>query len=132
MWAERGLWGAPLAQGKETKGMQTTYYTLTAREIVAVGDEVAQAAGGSRRLVYIRRAAKAGGPAQPGKVIDLAAWRASREGGEDTPGLDGASSPAARRPRRDHGGRLLLWGEALATLSVMGTMLLLAARALAG
>lgn len=111
--------------------MQTTYYTLIAREIVAAGNEVAQAAGGNRRLVYVRRAAQEGGCAQPGKVIDLAAWRAARAESGDALGPEADSPPEARRPRQRHGGRLLLWGEMLATLSVVGAMLLLAARALA-
>ena len=58
--------------------METTYYTLTAREILVEGAAVQRASGdGARQLVCVRKAAQAA-PAE-GKVIDLAAWTADRE-----------------------------------------------------
>ena len=59
--------------------METTYYTLTAREILVEGAAVQRASGDSaRQLVCVRKTAHAA-PAPAGKVIDLAAWKADRE-----------------------------------------------------
>lgn len=59
--------------------METTYYTLTAREILVEGAAVQRASGdGARQLVCVRKAAQTA-PAPAGKVIDLAAWKADRE-----------------------------------------------------
>ena len=58
--------------------METTYYTLTAREILVEGAAVQRASGdGARQFVCVRKAAQ-NVPAG-GKVIDLAAWKADRE-----------------------------------------------------
>ena len=59
--------------------METTYYTLTAREILVEGAAVQRASGdGARQLVCVRKAPQ-NAPADGGKVIDLAAWKAHRE-----------------------------------------------------
>lgn len=59
--------------------METTFYTLTAREILVEGAAVQRASGDSaRQLVCVRKTAKTA-PAPAGKVIDLAAWKADRE-----------------------------------------------------
>ena len=54
--------------------METTYYTLTAREILVEGAAVQRASGDSaRQLVCVRKTAQTT-PVPEGKVIDLAAW----------------------------------------------------------
>lgn len=117
--------------------MKTTYYTLTAREIMVTGDAVEKVSGGARQLVCVRRAAHPveETPAR-GKVIDLAAWKADREEEarleeEWYDGVDEAlEQPAEYRPRvrRDHKRTALIGGEVLATLSVIGVMALLMVR----
>lgn len=118
--------------------METTYYTLTAREIIVSGDGVSAAVGApARQLVCVRHPVEQQAPARD-NVIDLAAWKEAREEEarleqEWYAGVDEAlSAPAqsAPRPRRDHRRRVLWGGELLATLSVIGTMALLAARIL--
>lgn len=117
--------------------METTYYTLTAREILAEGQMMEKASGdGARRLVCVRRAVRQEERSPEGKVIDLAAWRAEREescagelwedGAYDTPE---AESAAVRRERRDRR-PVLAGGELLATLSVVGVMAMLLVRIL--
>ena len=119
--------------------METTYYTLTAREIIVSGDGISAAVGApARQLVCVRRPASQEEQAQD-NVIDLAAWKAARE--EETrleeewyAGVDEALAEPAPKPPpppRNHNKRVLLGGELLATLSVIGTMALLAARILA-
>lgn len=117
--------------------METTYYTLTAREIIVSGDAVANAAGApARQLVCVRKPAVEA--EQKDNVIDLAAWRAAKEEESrlEAEWYDGVDQrleqPAAPepRPRRDHRRTVLLGGELLATLSVIGTMVLLMARIL--
>lgn len=119
--------------------METTYYTLTAREIIVSGDAVANAAGApARQLVCVRRPAAEERPVRD-NVIDLAAWRADREEAarlEDEwyEGVDERlEQPAAVEPRlrRDHSRPVLLGGELLATLSVIGAMAVLIVRMLA-
>ena len=57
--------------------MKTTYYTITAREILVSGDGVEQAVGGGRQLVCARKTVPADtGAAKRNNVIDLAAWKA--------------------------------------------------------
>ena len=118
--------------------METTYYTLTAREILVEGAEVQQACGGSgRRLVCVRRAPEAR-PAEPaGKVIDLAAWRADRETEEDGPlwAEDAWAEPEDHpvpTPRRARArrSRSALGLEVLATLSVTAVALVLLVQAI--
>ena len=120
--------------------METTYYTLTAREILVSGDAVAKAAAvgaPARQLVCLRRPVRAN-PAES-KVIDLAAWKASREEESrlEAEWYDGVDerleAPAAPAPRarRDHKSSALMGGELLATLSVIGAMAILMVRMLA-
>lgn len=116
--------------------METTYYTLTHREILVSGERIAQAAGGGpeRQVVLLRRAAAP----RANNVIDLAAWRSAREeearleqawyGGVDEALAQAA--PAQPRPRRAHRQAVLLGGELLATLSVIGAMAVLITRML--
>ena len=111
--------------------METTYYTFTAREIVVTGDAVRQVSGGSRRLVCVREAARPVAEAAPsGKVIDLAAWKADREELQPEPEWEEPveEKREAARPRRDHRRAVLVGGELLATLSVIGVMAILALR----
>ena len=117
--------------------METTYYTLTAREIIVSGDGVEQAVGAGRRVVYARRPAQAPLTERSGKVIDLTAWRSAQAAEEreqawpaweDEPlEPDGKGAP---RPRRDHKNQVLLGGELLATLSIIGAMAMLMTRML--
>ena len=117
--------------------METTYYTLTAREIMVTGDAVEKVSGGARQLVCVRKAARPveDTPAR-GKVIDLAAWKADREEEArlEEEWYDGVGEALeqpveqVRRPRRDHKRTVLIGGELLATLSVIGAMAILALR----
>ena len=120
--------------------METTYYTLTAREIIVSGDAVEKVSGGARQLVCVRKAAAPVEEAPVrGKVIDLAAWKADREEEAlteeeryaDADEVQEAPPQREHRPRRDHGRTVLLGGELLATLSVIGVMGLLALRLMA-
>ena len=120
--------------------METMYYTLTSREIIVSGDGVAQAAGGApeRQVVLLRHGTNTTAARRADNVIDLAAWKSAREeearledewyGGVD----EALSSPAPvqPRPRRSHRSAVLLGGELLATLSVVGAMAVLMARML--
>ncbi len=117
--------------------METTYYTLTAREIIVSGDGVEQAVGAGRRVVYARRPAQAPLPERSDNVIDLAAWRSAKAEAEweevcsdwgDQPLEPGGEGKS--RPRRDHKNQVLLGGELLATLSIIGAMAMLMVRML--
>ena len=119
--------------------METTYYTFTAREILVSGDGVEQAVGGARRLALARRPAEEALPVRRDNVIDLAACRAAREeeaaeeAWEEDLSQVWAPAPAVQpRPRRDHRSRILYGGELLASLSVVGVMVLLVIRILGG
>lgn len=119
--------------------METTYYTFTAREILVSGDGVKQAVGGARRLALARRPAAEGRLIRRDNVVDLAAWRAAREeeqageAWEEDLSQVWAPAPAVQpRPRRDHRSRILYGGELLASLSVVGVMVLLVIRILGG
>lgn len=123
--------------------METTYYTLTAREILVEGAAVQRASGdGARQLVCVRKAAC---PAvqKEGKVIDLAQWKADREEEirpeEDwyddvTADLDYVSEQemevVAPRACRSHKRGLTpdLW----ASVAVVGVMVILGVRLLMG
>lgn len=119
--------------------METTYYTLNAREILVSGDAVEQASGGGARQ-YICVARREARPERPGggKVIDLAAWKADREEEArlESEWYDGVDerlerpTPAEPRERRDHSRPVLVGGELLATLSVVGAMAVLVVRML--
>ena len=97
--------------------METTYYTLTAREIIVSGDGISAAVGApARQLVCVRRPASQEEQAQD-NVIDLAAWKAARE--EETrleeewyAGVDEAlaePAPIPPRPRRNHKKRVIIF-----------------------
>ena len=121
--------------------METTYYTLTAREILVEGAAVQRASGDSaRQLVCVRKTAQAA-PAPAGKVIDLAAWKADREEesklealwydgvdealGED---LDDEYEAPAPRTRRSHKSALNL--DLWASVGVIGVVAVLLVRVL--
>ena len=114
--------------------MKTTYYTITAREILVSGDGVERAVGGGRQLVCARKTVPAAtGAAKRNNVIDLAAWKAARkeEVWQEQPEDGREPAPAfVPRARRDHSSRALAWAEWLATVSVIGVMALLALRIL--
>lgn len=120
--------------------METTYYTLTAREILVEGAAVQRASGdGARQLVCVRKTAQSAPAA--GKVIDLAAWKADREEeerleqlwygdldedfGED---LEDSYEIPAPRVRRVHKSFLNL--EVWSSLAVIGVMVILVSRVL--
>lgn len=118
--------------------METTYYTLTAREIVVSGDAVANVSGApARQLVCVHKPLQRA-ESKKDNVIDMFAWKAAREEErrleeEWYEGVDERleqPAVAVPRPRRDHGRTILLGGEFFATLSVIGTMVLLMARML--
>ena len=121
--------------------METMYYTVTAREIVASGDAVAKVSGApARQLMCVRKPVQKEARRERDNVIDLAAWKAAREEEhrleeEWYHGVDerlARSDPVTPRPRRDHRSAVLFSGELLATLSVVGAMALLMARILFG
>lgn len=120
--------------------METTFYTLNAREILVEGAAVQRASGdGARQLVCVRKAGRSA-PAE-GKVIDLTAWKADREEEarleelwygrmDETPGEDpeevyAAPALRARRSRKSVW-NLDLW----ASVAVIGVMVILAVRLL--
>ena len=118
--------------------METTYYTLTAREILVEGAAVQRASGdGARQLVCVRKAA-CSAPAA-GKVIDLAAWKADREeearleelwyDGVDK-ALEEEFAAPAPRPRKVHKSKLGM--DLWATMAVIGVMAILGLRLLVG
>ena len=121
--------------------METTYYTLTAREILVEGAAVQRASGDcARQLVCVRKTAQSA-PASGGKVIDLAAWKADREEearleamwydgvdealGED---LDDEYEAPAPRTRRNHKSALNL--DLWASVGVIGVVAVLLVRVL--
>lgn len=118
--------------------METTYYTLTAREILVEGAAVQRVSGGdsARQLVCVRKAAQSA-PVGGGKVIDLAAWKADREEearleelwyeGVDE-ALEEEYAAPAPRARRSHKSMLNL--ELWSSLAVVGVMVVLMARIL--
>ena len=118
--------------------METTYYTLTAREILVEGAAVQQASGGARQLVCVRKAGErpsVGG----GKVIDMSAWKADREeearleelwyDGVDE-ALEGEPVRPEPRVRKARGSALNL--ELWTSLAVVGVMAVLLIRIFAG
>lgn len=117
--------------------METTYYTLTAREILVEGAAVQRASGDSaRQLVCVRKAARTV-PAGGGKVIDLAAWKADREEearleelwyeGVDEAQEEEAAAPAPRaRRKHKHAWNLELWSS----VAVIGVVTVLLVRVL--
>lgn len=123
--------------------METTYYTLTAREIMVEGAAVQRASGdGARQLVCVRKAAQTA-PAGGGKVIDLAAWKADREeearleelwydGVDESLGEDLEEEYAAPAPRVRRAHKSALNLELWSSLAVVGVMAVLVIRLLAG
>ncbi len=123
--------------------METTYYTLTAREILVEGAAVQRASGdGARQLVCVRKTAQTA-PVPQGKVIDLAAWKADREEEarlEEQWYADVAELPeddgvyeyevAAPRARRNHKRELSL--DMWASVGVIGVAVVLLVRVLFG
>lgn len=116
--------------------METTYYTLTAREVLVEGAAVQQASGGVRQLVCVRKAPDRE-PAG-GKVIDLNAWKADRE--EEArleelwyDGVDEALEQEPARPEpRARSRRSVLNLELWTSFAVVGVMAVLLVRILAG
>lgn len=116
--------------------METTYYTLTAKEIIITGDAVANAVGApARQLVCVRKPVECAAQGRD-NVIDLADWKAAREEEaqleeqwqQDADQRQDQTFEPAEHTRREHSA--LLGGEWLATLSVIGAMALLALRIL--
>lgn len=83
--------------------METTYYTIRAREIVVRGDGVAQASGGEgRRLVCTRQTPAVSAPRRRNNVISLDEYRAAREQAEVSPEPETDPVRGAHRVRSDH------------------------------
>lgn len=111
--------------------METVYYTLTAREILVEGAAVQRASGGSARQLVCVRKREQTGTAPAGKVIDLTAWKADREGEAPSEELwyDSADECLARtqKPASPRRGRrcalgLDLWAS-VGVLSVAAVLL---------
>ena len=126
--------------------METTYYTLTAREILVEGAAVQRASGdGARQLVCVRKAAERT-PAGGGKVIDLAAWKADREEvarleeewygdvAEEAfdPDYEDASEQSTYAPRKRRSHKIAAKLEMLSCVAVIGVMAVLLVRILLG
>lgn len=123
--------------------METTYYTLTAREILVEGAAVQRASGdGARQLVCVRKAAR---PAarNEGKVIDLAAWKADREeearleklwydGVDERLSQELEENFAQPAPRARRSRKRVLSPDLWASAAVIGVMVILAVRLLMG
>lgn len=119
--------------------METTYFTLTAREILISKEAAEQVSGGgTRQLICLPRAAARPANGGTGKVIDLNAWKADREEEarleeEWYDGVDQRLEQSVvpeQKARRDHSRSVLAGGELLASLSVVGTMIVLMIRML--
>lgn len=121
--------------------METTYYTLTAREIIVEGAAVQQVSGGSgRRLVCVRKAPEQTAVRPGGKVIDLMAARKEREEAqaaymaqtEPEPEWDEGVPECPEEPRRTRThGKPALAAEILASLSVAAVAIVLLGQVLA-
>ena len=126
--------------------METTYYTLTAREILVEGAAVQRASGdGARQLVCVRKAAEKA-PNGGGKVIDLAAWKADREEvsrleeewygdvAEEAfdPDYEDAAEQSAFVPRERRSHKTAAKLEMLSCVAVIGVMAVLLVRILFG
>ena len=123
--------------------METTYYTLTAREILVEGAAVQRASGdGARQLVCVRKAAQPAARSE-GKVIDLAAWKADREeearleelwydGVAEIPAEEPEVERVAPAPRTRRNHKRGLTPDLWASVAVVGVMVILAIRLLAG
>lgn len=121
--------------------METTYYTLTAREILVEGAAVQRASGDSaRQLVCVRKAAQPAARGE-GKVIDLAAWKADREeearleelwydGVDEDLGKELEAEYAAPAPRARRSHKRGLTPDLWASAAVVGVMVILAVRLL--
>lgn len=106
--------------------METMYYTVPAQRVTVSSAAPAYESTPARELVCLRRQA----PAQAGKtgqVIDFTAWKQAHP--QQTPQAQPLAPRPVSRPTRT--ARLLVRGEWAATLSVVGTMLLLMWRILA-
>ena len=83
--------------------METTYYTIRAREIVVHGDGVAQASGGEgRRLVCTRQTPAAPASRRRNNVISLDEYRAAQDRAEASPEPETEPVRPAPRARSDH------------------------------
>ena len=126
--------------------METTYYTLTAREILVEGAAVQRASGdGARQLVCVRKAAESSSSGG-GKVIDLAAWKADREEvarleeewygdvAEEAfdPDYEGAPEQNRHVPRNRRSHKTASKLEMLSCVAVIGVMAVLLVRILLG
>lgn len=78
--------------------METTYYTLSAHEIVMQGNAVAQVSGGEGRRLVLTRRMPARAPRKRNNIISLADYRAQLERQEEPESLP-VFTP---RPRTDH------------------------------
>ncbi len=106
--------------------METTYYTVPARRLTVSSAAPAYESAPARELVCLRRQAPAHA-GKPGQVIDFTAWKQAHP--HEMPQAQTQAPRPVSRPTR--AARLLVRGEWAATLSVIGTMLLLMWRILA-
>ena len=123
--------------------METTYYTLTAREILVEGAAVQRASGdGARQLVCVRKTAQPAARSE-GKVIDLAAWKADREeearleelwydGVDERLSREFEEEFAAPAPRARRSHKRVLSPDLWASVAVIGVMVILGVRLLVG
>lgn len=121
--------------------METTYYTLTAREILVEGAAVQRASGdGARQLVCVRKAERSAAE-NAGKIIDMAAWKADREeearleepwyGDEDERlGHEFEETFAKPAPRARRTRKSVLNPDVWASAAVIGAMAILVVRLL--
>lgn len=112
---------------KEGLTMETTYYTLNAREIVVSSDGMAQVSGGEgRRLVFTRQTPVSAIPRKPDNVISLADYRSSQaepSGGEDPdfpPDGPECSTPGLSRARTNHRQEKVSYLELVTSAALIG------------
>ena len=109
--------------------METTFYTVPARRVTMSSVAPAYENAPTRELVCLSRQAPAH-TGKTGQIIDFAAWKQDHDREVDPP--QEALGPQAHRPARRASGLywLMQHGEWVATLSVIGAMLLLSFRIL--
>lgn len=105
--------------------METTYYTIRAREIVVSGGSVAQVSGGEgRRLVCTRQTPRSSPSARRDNVISLADYRPRPSGPEKQDWTAEAEPQLPAAPRSRSGPRQKnAWLEWIVSAALIGVAL---------
>jgi len=100
--------------------METTYYTLSAHEIVMQGNAVAQVSGGEGRRLVLTRRMPLPAARKKNNIISLADYRAQLEC-RDEPEVLPVFTPRSRTDHHAHGGTT--WLEAVTCASLIAMAL---------